>query len=228
MSNLIATNLKKNFGKKTIFENISLTLSNNEITCIVGKNGVGKSTLLKCLAGELKLDNGYVHIDSNDKVDEMRDVVLIKDHSFMPKACTIEAIILMFEKRNDKFDRNYVTEYLAFLNISISTVFGSLSKGNQEIVQQALLIANCPKFVLFDEPFAAVDITKRDFLYDKLIDLNVDGVGVVITSHIVSEIQDIFSRIIILKEDGSVKSITVDEIFELGFDNINDYIKQNI
>lgn len=228
MSNLIANNLKKNFGKKTIFENISLNLSSDEITCIVGKNGVGKSTLLKGLAGELKLDNGNVSIDDSNTIDEMQDIILIKDHSFMPKACSIETIIAMFEKRNDKFDRNYVVDYLDFFNISISTVFGSLSKGNQEIVQQALLIANCPKFVLFDEPFAAVDITKRDFLYDKLIDLNADGVGVVITTHIVSEIQDIFSRIIILNEDGSIKSITVDEIFELGFDNINDYIKQNI
>lgn len=228
MSKLSAKSINKKYRRKHVINNVSIEFDSSEITCIVGKNGVGKTTLLKCLAKELDVDSGQVKHDGSNRFNKLRDVLLIPDCIIIPGKMMIKDVITMFMSRNDKYNKSYIEEYLNFLNIDEEMVFETLSKGNQEIVQMALLISNCPKFIIFDEPFAAVDITKRDFLYNKIIDLNADGAGIIITSHIIGEMQNIFSDVVILNDSGQVRRVSVDSIYEQGYADVNDYLITNI
>lgn len=228
MSKVIVENLKKSYKNKLIYEGVNIDFDSENITCIAGLNGVGKTTLLKAICGAIDIDSGSVSLDGNKTIDKLNDILLIQDKIIIPQNMSIINAIKMFSTRNKRFDRSYVDTYLDFLNIDEQAVFSSLSKGNQEIIQMALLMANKPKFIFLDEPLAAVDIKKREFLYKQLIALNSDGVGIVISSHIIGEIQNIFTKVIILKEDKSILSMTLDQIYEAGFDDFEQYIKEVI
>lgn len=228
MSKVIVENLKKSYKNKIIYEGVNIDFDSENITCVAGLNGVGKTTLLKAICGAIDIDSGSVSLDGNKNLDKLNDILLIQDKIIIPQNMSIINAIKMFNTRNKRFDRSYVDTYLDFLNIDEKTVFSSLSKGNQEIMQMALLMANKPKFIFLDEPLAAVDIKKREFLYKQLIALNSDGVGIVISSHIIGEIQNIFTKVIILKEDKSILSMTLDQIYEAGFDDFEQYIKEVI
>lgn len=228
MSKVIVENLKKSYKNKLIYEGVNIDFDSENITCIAGLNGVGKTTLLKAICGAIDIDSGSVSLDGNKNIDKLNDILLIQDKIIIPQNMSIINAIKMFSTRNKRFDRSYVDTYLDFLNIDEQAVFSSLSKGNQEIIQMALLMANKPKFIFLDEPLAAVDIKKREFLYKQLIALNSDGVGIVISSHIIGEIQNIFTKVIILKEDKSILSMTLDQIYEAGFDDFEQYIKEVI
>lgn len=228
MSELKLSNITKNYGKKQVLDHANVSFYSNEITCLVGRNGVGKTTLLKLAGIEMEADSGSITLDDKTNINKLTDVLLIQDKIIIPSKMKICDVIKIFENRNKNYDTSYILSYLEFIEVSQDVVFGHLSKGNQEVVQMALLLSNRPKFILFDEPFAAVDIKKRDFLYEKIIDLSTDGVGIVISSHIVSEIQNVFSKIIVMKDSNVFLSESVDGIYNRGYDNVDEYIKERI
>ncbi len=228
MNNLVLEKVSKNYKKKNVLSNISISFNSDDITCIVGKNGIGKTTLLKAIAGEIELNDGTILLNNKQISSKLNDVILIPDTILLPQSLSIIEVVEMFERRNKRYDRKYVEDYLDFLNIDLSQPIGILSKGNQEIIQLALLIANKPKFIIFDEPFAAVDITKRDFLYNKIIDLATDGTGIIITSHIVGEIQNLFTRVVLLESSNLYKDINIDDIYNQGYKDVNEYLKTHM
>lgn len=225
MSNLIVNNLTKTYHKKVVLNELNFTLKTRDITALVGENGSGKTTLLKALAQIIPIDQGEIFFNNQQQYHQLQDVLLIPDQIILPKNLPIVKLMELFRKYNPNFSAIYVQEFLNFFKISQTQTLQHLSKGNQEIIQLGLFMANKPKFLLLDEPLASVDILKRNFLYEKIIDLNADGIGILLSSHILSEIQNIFSQVIILKNQQIKEIITTEEIYAQGYENLNNYLQ---
>lgn len=225
MSILKCIQISKRYRKKQVLNNINLEFNPGEITVIAGLNGIGKTTLLKILSGNLKPSEGNVVLGSKNIIDvsNLTDVLLIEDENILPSNLKINELVELFKLKNKRFDEKYLNEYVIKLGLDLNAPIGSLSKGNKELVQLGVLLSNRPKYVLMDEPLAAVDVVKREILYDLLIDLQLEGVGVIFTTHIISEVEKIVSRLVLIDNGMVVCDDTVDNIYESGFDSLNSY-----
>lgn len=224
MSELKIKDLSKKFEEKEILKNISFTVTKSEVIGLIGLNGVGKSTLCKCISNKIDLDSGEVLFNNTSTFNELTDIMYVPDKIIIPRKMKIKDIIAIFKEANSNYNDIYIKEYLTFLDITKDTVFGKLSKGNQELIQLALLISNEPNFLILDEPLAAIDVIKRDFFYDKIIDLQENGVSLIITTHIMSEIQNIFTRILLLEDETITEDKSLIEIFDEGYEDLNKYV----
>ncbi len=233
MSKLSLSFINKSYKKKSmplksnftpVLKDINIDFQTSDVVGIIGLNGEGKTTLLKAMAKDIELDSGEVYLDDKDFEKNVNEVLLIPDKNILPENMILKDIIELLKKNNKNYDEKYALDFIDSLKININSKLSTLSKGNKELVQLGFLIANKPKFLLLDEPLASIDVVKRDFIYERIIDLQMAGVGIIITSHIISEIQEIFSRVVLL-ENGTIKEDkSLEEIREEGHTSLNEYV----
>ncbi len=202
MKELTINGINKKYRRKLILNNLNLTVKSGEIIGVLGLNGCGKTTLLKIMAGQLEPTSGTImygdkHISA---VDSMQEVVYVPDKIVLPTYLTVREISDMFMKQNPKYNQFYLDKYLLKLGIDANSRVKTLSKGNQELVQLGILLANTPEMIILDEPLGAVDVVKREIILELLIDLQADGVTIVLSTHLIQDIESIMSRIVIIKD----------------------------
>ncbi len=233
MSNLNLNFVNKSYNKKktplkkeyvSVLKDINIDFQTSEVIGIIGLNGEGKTTLLKAIAKDIELDSGAVYLDGKDFEKNVNEVLLIPDKIILPENMILKDIIELSKKNNKNYDVDYALDFINSLKINLNSKISDLSKGNKELVQLGTLIANKPKFLLLDEPLASIDVVKRDFIYERIIDLQMAGVGIIITSHIISEIQEIFSRIVLLEHGVIKEDKSLEEIREEGYTSLNEYV----
>ena len=163
-------NLKSGYGQKTIIENIYFTASAGKVTGIVGPNGVGKSTLLKCIAGLQKIQDGKILIDESDllsmdrrKISKIRSYVPQKSQFSFPM--TTEEFVTLGRKPYvnwslTKKDFEIIEKNLYYLNIRHlrDKYVDEISGGEYQKVMLARALVQEPKILLLDEPTSALDI----------------------------------------------------------------------
>ncbi len=233
MSKLSLSFVNKSYKKKSVplkksyfpvLKDINIDFQTSEVVGIIGLNGEGKTTLLKAIAKDIELDNGAVYLDDKDFEKNVNEVLLIPDKNILPENMVLKDIVELLKKNNKNYDEKYALDFIGSLKININSKLSTLSKGNKELVQLGFLIANKPKFLLLDEPLASIDVVKRDFIYERIIDLQMAGVGIIITSHIISEIQEIFSRIVLLEKGAIKEDKSLEGIREEGYTSLNEYV----
>ncbi|MDO4454123.1 MAG: ABC transporter ATP-binding protein [Eubacteriales bacterium] len=163
-------NLKSGYGEKTIIKNIYFTASAGKVTGIAGPNGVGKSTLLKCIAGLHKIQDGKILIDEEDllsmdrkKVSKIRSYVPQKSQFSFPM--TTEEFVTLGRRPYvnwslTKKDYEIIEETLSYLNINHlrDKYVDEISGGEYQKVMLARALVQEPKILLLDEPTSALDI----------------------------------------------------------------------
>ncbi len=197
-------NISKSFGRKSILTDINLTLKPNEINIIYGKNGEGKTTLLKCICGLLKPDRG--HIDYNDiKINEMG---LVLNNSLLIKKLTVKeylTFICILKKTQEIEINKKIDFYLQELDFykEKNTLIENLSNGTKSKLSLISSIIYKPKFLILDEPFSGMDISTIDRSCSLIKKLSNEGSIIIISSHKTEIIIDFFDKISILK-NGSI------------------------
>ncbi len=214
MNALIATKISKKYRRKVVLNEVDVTINPGEIVGLLGLNGVGKTTLLKILSGVSNSYSGKVIYNNKDinKANKLTEVMMVPDEIIIPKHLTIRQIEEIFIQKNEKYKSEYLNNFLDKLNIDSNMKIRTLSKGNRELAQLGLFLANCPEFIILDEPLAAVDVLKRDTVLDLLIDLQSDGVAIILSTHLIKDIEGIMSRILLLKDGKIVADTDIEEI----------------
>ncbi|MDU5274257.1 MAG: ABC transporter ATP-binding protein, partial [Finegoldia magna] len=205
MSVLEIKNLSKKYGNKQALNDVSFTAEKGEVIGLLGPNGSGKTTLIKILAGIIKKYEGEVKIDSQNVNYKTKEFVsYLPDRFFLDPNLTIAQTQALFEDFYSDFDGEKFSSFIEQMSLDKKMKVSNLSKGMTEKLNLALVLSRHAKLFIIDEPIAGVDPVAREQILDAIID-NIDPDStLVITTHLVRDIERIFDRVIMLNK-GSVE-----------------------
>lgn len=214
MSELIRCNdLSKNYGSITALDNISFTLESGKIVGLLGPNGSGKTTLIKLLNGLLTPSKGEILIDGQKVgVQTKKLVAYLPDNSYLNSWMTVKQIVAYFADFYEDFRPEVAYEMLARLDITSDRKLKTLSKGNKEKVCLILVMSRNARLYVLDEPIAGVDPAARDYVISTIINNYNPQATVLISTHLIADIEQILDEVIFLKNGHVVLQKTVDEI----------------
>lgn len=206
-------NLTKSYGNKTALKNIDLNLSSGAIVGLCGPNGSGKTTLIKVLNGLLKKYSGEINIMGHKPDDFTRaNISYLPDVSYLADWMSGKEIISLFSDLYADFDPVTMDELLSHMKIDKNSRIKTLSKGNKEKFQLALVMSRRAKIYILDEPIAGVDPAARDFILDTILNNYNPEALVLISTHLIQDVEKIFDSVIFLKEGEIVLFDEVDNI----------------
>lgn len=218
---LSVENLCKNFGETQAVRGLSFSLSGGDITGFVGPNGAGKTTTMRILATIEDASSGRVEIDGHSIIthpERARELV-----GFVPDSLPLHADMSVHEYL-DFFARAYgikaekrrslIDDLEEFTNLTgiREKLIVALSKGMKQRVSIARALINDPKFLLMDEPAAGLDPRARIELRELLRVLSRQGKGILISSHILSELSEICTSTLIIEQGRMLKFGTIEEV----------------
>lgn len=210
--------VSKKYGSKTALNGINLTLTPGKIIGLVGSNGSGKTTLLKLLAGLLHKSEGTIIIDEKEAGLETKQIVsFMPDGPFLDQWMKVKDAIAFYHDFFADFDATKAVTTLASMNISQEDRIASLSKGTLEKVQLILTMSRNAKLYVLDEPLGGVDPVAREQILDMLIEFYHEERTMIISTHLIHEIEKLFDEVIILKDGEVVLHENVEKLrFEKG------------
>lgn len=192
--------VNKSFGKKEVLKDISLKCNIGNIIGIFGRNGSGKSSLLKIIHGTLKADSIKIKIDSkiinSKKIIPAKHIAYLPQETFLPKNLKVREIIPLFFTSGDNQDRIFYSKGVShFENKKI----GTLSLGQLKYLE-ILLIGNLThSYIMLDEPFSMIEPLYKDVIKEFLIALK-SKKGLIITDHYYNDVLEITDRNFIIKD----------------------------
>lgn len=210
---LRCVDLSKNYGKVNALNSINFTLENGKIVGLLGPNGSGKTTLIKLINGLLTPTSGEILINGEKiGVESKKVVAYLPDNSYLNSWMTVEQIVKYFTDFYEDFRPELAYEMLERLGISPKKKLKTLSKGNKEKVCLILVMSRNALLYVLDEPIAGVDPAARDYVISTIINNYNPEATVIISTHLISDIEQILDEVIFLKNGNIVLQNTVDEI----------------
>jgi ABC-2 type transport system ATP-binding protein len=210
---LTSNNLSKSFGSKKALDNVSLNIERGRIVGLLGPNGSGKSTFIKLCNDLLTPTSGELRIAGNLPGIETKKVVsYLPEKTYLNDWMKVSEIIQMFQDFYSDFNVAKAYDMLKRLNISPTERLKTLSKGTKEKVQLILVMSREAELYLLDEPIGGVDPAARDYILDTILGNYKENATIIISTHLISDIEKILDDIIFLKDGQVVLTKTVDEI----------------
>ncbi len=206
-------NLVKKYGYKEALCGIDLTVERGRIVGLLGPNGSGKSTLIKLSNGLLAPTSGELLINGRQIGTETKKIVsYLPERTYLNSWMKVSNIIDFFADFYENFDKNKAYEMLKRLNINPKDQLKTMSKGTKEKVQLILVMSRKADLYLLDEPIGGVDPAARDYILNTIItNYNPDGT-IIISTHLISDIEQILDDVIFIQNGTIVKTASVDDI----------------
>ena len=198
MSTLTIQNLRKSYKKNIVVKNVSLKIASGQIVGLLGPNGAGKTTTFYMIVGLIAADHGNILLDQKNLTKTPIHIRAKQGISYLPQEASIfrkmdvsENIISILElrhlsKHQIKLELESLLKELNIQHIKKNTAI-SLSGGERRRVEIARCLANKPKFILLDEPFAGIDPIAVIDIQKIIKQLASNGIGILITDHSVRE-----------------------------------------
>ena len=212
---LTCTALTKKYGNVLALNSIDLSIDRGKIIGILGPNGSGKTTLIKLINGLLTPTDGRISVNGMAPGVETKKIVsYLPDNNFLPNWMTTQQIVELFCDFYEDFRPTLAYEMLERLGIPKNTRLKNLSKGNKEKVCLILVMSRNALLYVLDEPIAAVDPATRDYVISTIINNYNPNASVLISTHIISDIEPILDEAIFINKGEIVLHKTVDDIRE--------------
>lgn len=210
---LEAKNLSKTFGASKALDNVDLTLECGRIVGLLGPNGSGKTTFLKIINGLLVPTSGSIRIGGETPgTITKQHISYLPDTTFFPKWMKVSKLFDYFQDFYTDFDRAKAKEMLQRLGIKESMKLGHMSKGTLEKAQLVLTMSRDASLFCLDEPIGGVDPATRDYILQTIINNYSENATVLISTHLIADIESALDDVIFL-QNGQVRlSSTVDDI----------------
>lgn len=215
---LVLDNVSKIYTNNKGIKNLSIQFQEGEITGILGRNGSGKTTMLKSILDLVQIDNGSILWNDKPVYDQYQDVAFISEEgSFMPNMSAKEYGNFL-KDYYVHFDQNKYEELLSKFEISDSGKIKEFSKGQQMKTEIAAGFAMNAKLIVLDEPFNGLDVYAKEDTIKLLIEQLHDDTIILISTHNIEEIETIADRCIVIDGGSLVGDTTMDQLHEEGRD----------
>ncbi len=203
------------YGRKRVCEGVSLAVEQGAVYALLGRNGAGKSSLVRCLLGQQKPKKGKALLFGADAWKTRRKAMertgVVPEQPDAPTSMTADSLSKFCGKLYRKWDAAYVAERFERFGVDRGARFGSLSRGQQQAVQLALALGHHPELLVLDDPTLGLDVVAREILVEELIGELADrGTTVLVTTHDLARFEGIATHVGVL--DGG--KVLLDE--ELG------------
>lgn len=228
MSELVVCNaLTKRYGALTALDHVDLNLHSGRIIGLLGPNGSGKTTLIKILTGLLCQTEGTAAIDAKPIGQSTKALV-----SYLPERmyyanwmCTKDLIQLFSDFYSD-FRKQRAEAMCTALGIGLNTRIKTMSKGTKEKLQLILVMSRQAKLYLLDEPIAGVDPAARDFILQTILTNYSPESTVVISTHLIADIEAVLDEVIFLNNGRIVRHDSVDAIREAEGKSVDEVFRE--
>ncbi|WP_294354900.1 ABC transporter ATP-binding protein [uncultured Clostridium sp.] len=217
MDNIIleCKNLRKRYGNIEALNSINLNIKRGRIVGLLGPNGSGKSTFIKIANGLLVPSEGELLIGGNKPgVDTKKIVSYLPERTYLNNWMKVSEIIEFFSDFYEDFNKEKAYDMIKNLNINPNDKLRTMSKGTKEKVQLILVMSREAEIYFLDEPIAGVDPAARDYILDTILKNYNENATIVISTHIISDIEKILDDVIFLSYGNITLYKSVDEIRE--------------
>lgn len=208
-------NLVKNYDRKEAIKGIDLTINRGRIVGLLGPNGSGKSTLIKLANGLLTPNSGEILIDGKPPGVETKKIVsYLPERTYLNDWMKVSDIIAFFKDFYSDFNSDKAYDMLKKLNIDANDKLKTMSKGTKEKVQLILVMSREAELYFLDEPIAGVDPAAREYILNTIINNYNENATVIISTHLISDIEQILDDVIFISYGTIALTKSVDEIRE--------------
>jgi len=206
-------NLNKSYGDKQVLKNVNLTIPKGKIIGLLGKNGTGKSTLIKLMNDLLIPTSGEILVN-NEKigVNSKKVISYLPERTYLDKSMTVNQVIEYFEDFYDNFDSKKARKLLKDLDLDVTQKLSKMSKGMQEKVQLVLVMSRKADLYILDEPLGGVDPATRDYILDTILTNFNEDASVIISTHLISDVERILDEVIFIDKGKIILQSDSDEL----------------
>lgn len=229
MKLLEINNLNKSFDNREILKDINLSIHSGKIIGLLGKNGVGKTTLIKLINDLLTPTSGQILIKGQKiGIETKKAISYLPERTYLNKQMKVSEVISYFEDFYDNFDSTKAKRLLEDLGLDINQKISKMSKGMQEKVQLVIVMSRNADLYVLDEPLGGVDPATIDYILDTILSNFSENASVIISTHLISDIEKILDEVIfidkgqiVLQSDADKlrkkEKLSIDEIFRRMF-----------
>jgi len=206
-------NIKKSFGDKEVIKDVTFSIESGKIVGLLGRNGSGKTTIIKLINDLLTLDSGEILVNG-EKISEKSKAKIsyLPERTYLDNSKTVEEIFKFFADFYADFDEEKATVLLKEFNLEKNQKLSKMSKGMKEKVQLALVMGRNADLYVLDEPLGGIDPATRDSVLDTILRNFGENSSLLITTHIISDVERILDEVIIIDDGKIVLEGNADEI----------------
>ena len=220
-------NVTKKFDNKVILDNINLKIEKGRIVGLLGKNGAGKSTLIKLINDLLIIDSGEILFNGKKiGVYSKSHISYLPERTYLDKDMKVNSVIKYFEEFYDDFNTKKAYKLLKDLDLDIDNKISKMSKGMQEKLQLVLVMSRDADLYILDEPLGGVDPATRDYILDTILSNFKDGSSVIISTHLISDIERILDDVVFIDKGKIVLTGSADELREKEKSSIDEIFRR--
>jgi len=209
-----------NFGfKQNILDDICLRIEDDgQVIALLGPNGAGKTTILNVLANYYQKSTGTIKTENS--------FFFLPDKEYIPEDLTITKCLHAFEQLYTTFNVTRAEKMFDKLKLDFNKKIGEYSKGMKEQLHTVLALAQDVDTYLLDEPLAAVDPLTRERLIDFIMNDRRVGSNVIVSTHLIGDVSDIFDEVIFIDEGKIMLHDKVDEVIKKYDQPLEDVYKE--
>ena len=229
MSELVEVkNLTKVYEKKKVaLSQVNLIIPRGKIIGLLGPNGSGKTTLIKLISGLLVATEGEILINGSKPGPESKSVVsYLPERTYFQSSMKVKELIDYFADFYQDFRPERARQMLMNLNINEDARLKTLSKGTKEKVQLIMVMSRDAQLYVLDEPIAGVDPAARDYILRTIISNYNENATVLLSTHLISDIEKILDEVIFIREGKVVLQDTVENIRESKGKSVDTYFRE--
>ena len=222
-------NLCKNYDNHQVLKDINLSIHGGKIYGLLGKNGTGKTTLIKLINDLLTPSSGDIYVKGEKiGVNSKKIISYLPERTYLDKSMTIRDAFKLFTEFYENFSLEKANKLLKDLNLDLNMRISKMSKGMQEKLQLILVMSREADLYILDEPLGGVDPATRDYILDTILQNFKEGASIIISTHLISDIERILDEVIFLNNGEIIltsdtdslrqqENVSIDEIFRRMF-----------
>lgn len=213
MELLECKNLCKSYDEKQVLKDVNLKIPKGKIIGLLGKNGTGKTTLIKLINDLLTPTSGEILINGKKPGVESKKIIsYLPEKTYIDREMKVKDAIKYFEEFYDNFDSEKAKKLLKDLDLDVNSKISKMSKGMQEKLQLILVMSRNAELYILDEPLGGVDPSTRDYILDTILSNFSEGASVIISTHLIADIERILDEVIFIDKGQIIVTSSADEL----------------